>query len=390
MADLYHEYINYSTTTKLARAATPPKMFTSVIQPLLEYRTLYRIKKKQLPYNGFGPIESDEIPLIIDFFGERAKYEDTMIRKKHIKIIKHMIDNNMTINYKLLIQDMNNDLVESVKNMNMHCKIFLEQITLANSTYNYEQAGEAEVIVENDNVIYRNIIIPCENDDRLKYLLRVAGKDKFMLIMLRYLSFGLTSHHCSLPSNIYKYCYDEFGIRGEGFSSPLNSKLIEYSDTHICTLFGDVDKYVGSKGSFSTSTLIKYQNVNWLVNPPYMEELMYMTYVKIMKAFEKITNPDFLVIMLIPQWKTNKTYIKLSNCKYLIKSLEPEIGKHYMNCNGKMVYMKDPVNSMFFLSKSKKYIDESKFNRLLELWNTKDETNLQQSKFVNPKFKEQM
>ena len=82
--------------------------------------------------------------------------------------------------------------------------------------------------------------------------------------------------------------------------------------------------------------------------------------------------------------KIIKHYLK--NSKYLVKLIEPPEGKHYMNCNGKIVHMRGVVNSMFFLSKDKNVVTDEQIEGLLKSWNTyeKDEDN--QSEFMYPEF----
>jgi hypothetical protein len=180
--------------------------------------------------------------------------------------------------------------------------------------------------------------------------------------------------------------YETFNIRGEGFSSPLNSKLLQMKNTVFCTLFRDTDKYVGSQGPFSYKTLVKNSNHNWTVNPPYMENLMEYASKQMIKAIKKIERKDFLAIWLMPKWEDNKTYQYLKNSKYLVKLIEPPEGKHYMNCNGDTIYMNGLINSMFFLSKDKNVITDEQIENLLKIWNTYEEDKDNQSNFILPEF----
>jgi hypothetical protein len=205
-------------------------------------------------------------------------------------------------------------------------------------------------------------------------------------MILRYAGYGITGQHCAIPTNTYKYLYDAFNIRGEGFASPLNSKLIGMNDTVFCSLFKDTDKHVGSLGPFSYKALIDNPNKNWTVNPPYMPEIMMMAYDTVIKAFENIERKDLLFIALLPKWENDEAYIKFKTSKYLVKLLEPEEGKHYMNCNGRVIYMHGMSNSMFFLCRDENVVTDEKIDKLLEIWNTYTEDKLNQSNFVSPEI----
>ena len=61
--------------------------------------------------------------------------------------------------------------------------------------------------------------------------------------------------------------------------------------------------------------IIKNSDKNWAVNPPYMENIMYLACNAILKAFKKIERKDFLVIFFMPKWIDDKTYNKLKPLK---------------------------------------------------------------------------
>lgn len=239
------------------------------------------------------------------------------------------------------------------------------------------------VYMNNDEIIYKQYKF--ELDDRIQFLINKTSVQKVLRMLLRYSGLGIDGSHCALPSELYKYFYDKFDVRGEGYSSPLNSKLIEYKDTKICTAFYDTDKIFGSAGRFSKKVLIENSNHNWTVNPPYIENIIEFSFREIVAAMEEIKNDDFLVIYLILK-RDNDLYNEICNYKYVQSYFEPEIGKHYMNCNGRLVYMKNnTVNSMFFISKNTKYknIDLSEITKI---WNDKNNNpKLNQSFFEYPK-----
>lgn len=362
---LINEYVNFMGITRklqnihfIQNKKLASKLFDQLFQFIIEDRILYRYKIKQPPYNGYNKIEDEEdLKIINENFENKKKYmekkgdtqNETYIKLEEIKdYFIHLVNNKHEL-YNNMYNDTNND-----------------------------------IIVSDEYVKYRKIKIILDN--RLKFLLKKAGKKNFVRMILRYVGYGITGQHCAIPINTYKYLYDTFNIRGEGFGSPLNSKLIGMKDTVFCTLFKDTDKYVGSLGPFSHKNLVKHQDKNWTINPPYMPNVMLMTYNETMKAFKKIKRNDFLAIILFPKWTNDEAYIKFKNCKYLVKLLEPPEGEHYMNCNGRTVYIGGLVNSMLFLCRDKSVVTDKKIQDLLKIWNTYEEDTENQSFFTDPEI----
>src|SRR3989344_5464199 len=180
--------------------------------------------------------------------------------------------------------------------------------------------------------------------------------------------------------------YDKTNIRVEGYSSPLNSKLMDMKDTFFCTLFKDTDQQFGSIGPFTWKKIVKYQHLNWSINPPYIEKILKIMYMNVIKAFEYITRKDFLLIILIPKWEDNEIYINLKENKsgLVIHTFSPAIGQHYMNCNGRTVMMQGVVNSMFFLSRNKTLVNNDQIDKLIKIWSTYENDFFNQSNFTYP------
>lgn len=320
------------------------------LQHLIEDRILYCYKIHRKPYHGYHEIDDNEMPLIDNFFENKKIY------------MEHKNEKNEMYEKMDKIKNCFIDLMNNKK------KIFSDMYTC-----------EKKINIFDNNLTFGKLNILFDN--RLRFLFDKLGKVRFVTMILRYLGYGINGQHCSVPYNVYKYMYDVFGVRGEGFSSPLNSKLLTLNNTIFCTLFKDTDKYIGSKGPFSSKVLLKYNNVGWVVNPPYMENILYDAYKSVMKAFDQITNTNFLVVYFMPKWIDNKTYKKLSKSKYLIKKIEPNEGEHYMNCNGNTIYMKGVVISTFFLGHDKNIITDDKIKMLEKLWNTYEKDVDNQSGF---------
>jgi Phosphorylated CTD interacting factor 1 WW domain len=359
------EYVNFIGITQkiknihfIKNKKLASKLFDQLFQFIIEDRILYRFNTiKKPPYHGYNEIvDKEEFEIIDNHFNEKKQY-----MKKKNKIDEVYIKLEQIKKYFIYLVN------------NKH-KIYKDMYTDKNNN----------IIVIDNYVKYQKIKI--QLDHRLRFLLEKAGKEHFLQMILRYVGYGITGQHCSIPTNTYQYLYDAFGIRGEGFASPLNSKLISMDNTAFCSLFEDTDKHFGSLGPFFSDALVNNPNKNWLLNPPYMPNIMMMTYNEIMKAFEKIKRKDFLVIIILPKWEEDEAYIKFKTSKYLVKLLEPEEGEHYMNCNGRVIYMYGMTNSMFFLCRDRSMITDDKIDKLLEVWNTYAEDKLNQSFFVLPEI----
>lgn len=339
MNKLQNEYINFKIREKLLNIieSKERKEWNSIIEYILFTRILYSYLKKYKTHDGFYHIDDNEKKYI-----ERdIKYYETDKNKKELsdKFI-NIINNREDI--KINKQD---NKIRKIQN----------------------------------NIIYKDLKFPL--DTRLKYLIKRTNKKTVLRMLLRYSGLGISGQHCALPINVYDYLYDNFNIRGEGYSSPLNSKLITKKDTKICTLFYDTDKYFGSVGIFSSKVLIKYSNFNWTVNPPYLTNILKYAFNEIVKAIDEIENKNFMVIFVSPKNPSDE-YNYAKNHKYTIECIEPEL--HLMNCNGRLVNMNNTINSMMFVSKYIKKINKEHIEEIKKIWNIKVEDKNSQSNFEKP------
>jgi len=379
------EYVNYVGVSRNLMSFTTNiytsegKIFNNYYQIIFEDRVLQRIRDRTPPYNGFLPIADTEYKIINDIF------YDTFIYR--LKILQPTYDTLSATDHKNLNTFIDTSIISMIQDMRTIRDHFIDQINNKATIYKeiYDTVDNKIIVRKNKGYLqYRDIRIPL--DTRLTLLLEMGGKKRFLRMVLRYLGYGVNGQHCSLPTNVYKYLYDALGVKGEGFASPLNSKLMCYDGAVYCTLFRDTDRWFGSSGPFSKKILVKHQTINWVINPPYMPSVLKFAYEQVMEAFDTITRDDFLVIYLIPQWKDNETYVALHKSPYCVRVLEPAINAHYMNCNGRVTYMRSPVNSMFFLSRSKTLITDAHIKSIATIWNTYSADDDNQSKLSKAHF----
>lgn len=339
-----NEYINYITYTKLLNLVDNKycKKWKNIIELQLLLRIKYKIKNGIEPFDGYYKITDKEYEYIY------------------------------------------NDMQKELKNYNIDKKKLTKQfIDIINNKNEIILDGNNSIKINKKYIYYRNLKFNL--DERINFLIKQTSIEKVIRMLLRYSSLGITGNQCSITSNVYNFLYDNLNIKGEGFCSPLNSKLITKKNTKICTLFKDTDKYFGSLGPFSSDILIQNQNINWLLNPPYMPSYIRYVWYEIINTFQNIDNDIFLIILVIPKWKS-KTYTKIIKSEYNIGYLDIDPDEHYMNCNGEIRHMNKIRNNMFFLSKNKNLINENILNNVKKIWNTYEKVDTNQSLFIGPKF----
>lgn len=327
-----------------------------VLQELIEIRIFNRYNQNNPPYHGYHKIEESEYEAINKFFA---------LWKEYIKSNQNEEEQKT---------DYNN--VNNIKNY------YLQTMSNFYKKYEYIKKTKIDIVVDDEKITCGELEI--DRDDRINKLISLTSMKQTLYMLLRYINYGITAHHCSLPVEVYKTLYNDFNVRCEGFSSPLNSKLIYMKDTNFCTLFKDTDSVFGSLGPFSLENVLANSDKNWTVNPPYMDTVMKMAYDIIAEALNKIDRKDLIIIYLIPKWTDNESYILAKSNDKLIKLIELEDG-HYMNCNGNVVMMNNVVNSMFIFGNDKNTISESNIDKLIKKWSSLSDSG-EQSKFSKPKM----
>jgi hypothetical protein len=301
----------------------------------------------------------------------------------------HLIEKNMASCYPAIFKDYQNNpdlskLVDMYTDTINNKYIYSTQVHNTDKVQINEYDNKIYVDNKNNNIMYKHLIFPI--DDRIKMLIRKTSVREVLRMLLRYSCIGIDGSHCSLPFEIYEYLYNNFNVKGEGFSSPLNSKLLEFDDTKMCTAFEDTDACFKSLGRFNKQVLVSNSNINWAINPPYLQTIIEFTFKEIIRALDEIERDDFLIILIIPQWNHVKIYNDIIYHKYTQRYIEPKLGKHYMNCNGKLVHMKNTINTMIFISKNQKYKDVD-LTDLMNIWGSpNNDPKLGQSKFIGPIF----
>jgi hypothetical protein len=142
----------------------------------------------------------------------------------------------------------------------------------------------------------------------------------------------------------YKSKLKKLGFNFEAFASVFNNYFDNY-----CSLFYDLERDFGSKGSFMALKIIRGI---YMANPPYDENLLYKMYQKVKSAV--LYNKEVLFIMSIPKWDNYPLEHNIDEDNiYMIKSMKKERFHNPMNLE-EMVEI-PPYYSYIFKSKNYDY-----------------------------------
>jgi len=182
---------------------------------------------------------------------------------------------------------------------------------------NYTPISDDLSIQYTDNSIILKDIIIKVNPEILKSIKQHSNSNVITMIY-RYSSMLLGGQQWGIPFKHYDKLYNNYDVRYEGFTSPLNSRIIRYTNGKFCSLFYDVDKPFGSIGNFFDIDMLKHNNTGWCINPPYIDELLIKSAKKciesIIKARELKIN--LFIFFIMPGWFDSIAYEILSTFQF--------------------------------------------------------------------------
>lgn len=224
------------------------------------------------------------------------------------------------------------------------------------------------VIKYNGNyIIFRDIKV--EVNPKILIELKKYKRKYVAKMVCRYSAMLIRSQQWGIPLEQYDYLYKKYGIKYEGFASPLNSRMIRYKDGYFCSLFYDTDKYFGSLGDFFEVDMLEKNNIGWTINPPYIEDLMLKSAQKCIKTINKAKKrkKKILIFYIMPGWFDAKTYKLLHNFKHTKYEEILKPNQHfYEDISGKKII--SIFNSIVFILDSYNYnINYSNINKKMKI-----------------------
>jgi FkbM family methyltransferase len=176
----------------------------------------------------------------------------------------------------------------------------------------------------------------------LKKLLKSASCSDVVRLSMRYDAIMSGGQQWAMPKAHIDHLYDKWNVRGEGFASPFNSRLMGKDGARFCSLFPDLETQFGSAGSFFNTPLTG----NWVVNPPFIESIMVRAFRRIVAQLESHEEKQvFFVIM--PAWRDSPAYTVLHESKYNMDELFLRRGRYnYESGSGKPIHTR--ADSIYF------------------------------------------
>lgn len=199
---------------------------------------------------------------------------------------------------------------------------------------------------------------------RLGLLLTLASLEEIVVMVLRYCCLLPRGQQWSVPTNIYRFFIEKYGVTIEGFASPINSQIIAIDrNLHFCSIFYDVDRPFGSLGSFFDQD---FNNKRVIINPPYIEPLLQNLALFLEINLQKYES--FLGIVYSPRWDDAGYYRKLQELSSQVILLER--GKHhYIDTNNNEVKVQTCFNSTIFVIAKGIAIDNNLEKHLYDIYN---------------------
>lgn len=260
------------------------------------------------------------IKKILNFYPNNYEYKNIVerwiISLYNIKYKQNVIFTIISINNPINQKFINELIDKNIFNDKNNAEIFVNNIVeIINNFLQFDNKilnndeKDINIIIKYDTLYYKNFKYSIYKKrmnllfEILKYK-KIDNPDQIIGIMLmRYASLANGGQQWNIPYKNYKYLYDKYNARIEGFASPINSQLIEinYKDINFCSLFHDTDHYFGSLGNFFD---INVKNKTIIINPPYIEQILADVVNKIFNLIED----NNLCIFTMPHWSDSTAF----------------------------------------------------------------------------------
>lgn len=276
----WHLYLD-TVTDYISKFVNNPQKF-KIKQKILSYNT-YLIGLSPKQTNVFQPPKKLIYKHSDEFYSDLIYNYNTITESIFTDILKYMIDTRNKLNK-----------LEKIELKNIPNKIVVKKVYKQNSVE----------LSLNDYVHSINII----DYGRLASMYsnkKIPVDYAICTLLLRYDYYGpLLQGICLSAELAYNWVkknkYEKITL--ELFAGSLNSNLPNY-----CSLFYDIEKYFGSKGS-----MFLYKNINnydiLVSNPPFLTNVMTESAKLIVKYLKTSSKKSSIVFVNIPDWRSRKQY----------------------------------------------------------------------------------
>jgi hypothetical protein len=261
-------------------------------------------------FNGdpFLPNNYNNVNFLKIIFNDLIKFDKNIVNSD--EKINFILDNLVnTYGYNL-------DLLNNYKKSNYFNKNkrnFILKLNLKNKDYKgdfYKFNIKFIFSINNTKLsnILDNLYIPVSVYERIKkrYTGEKNNMDEYIwIILFRYCLLGSNNHQLGILPDVLDKMKNDLNLNFECFASSLNSYLPNY-----CSIYYDVEKYFGSKGSFFN---LKPHYGTYSFNPPYQIDIINrginILFNHLEEAFKNGKELNFIIT--IPIWdKIGKDFIK--------------------------------------------------------------------------------
>jgi hypothetical protein len=174
-------------------------------------------------------------------------------------------------------------------------KTIYEKIINYKISFFYKYNIKTDIVNKKLMNIINNIIVSKNTFDKMKnnYTGPINKLDEYIwVILFRYQLLGSNNNQLSILPSIFKKMILDFNALHELFASSINSNLNTY-----CSIYYDIEKYFGSKGSFFHLIPLKG---TYICNPPYQKHLIENTINKLLEFLSY--SYELCFIITIPIW----------------------------------------------------------------------------------------
>lgn len=182
--------------------------------------------------------------------------------------------------------------------------LFDEMINNFNTFHFLEEEGSNKIILSESQISFLDFSIV--RSERVDLIISLAGENTGMKILLRNSTIPHHSQTWSLTQDFANSIFEE-NITNEAFSSPFNSYFL--GKGRWCSLFPDIEGKIGSLGNFFD---VDFSSISggWVVNPPFIEEIMMKCVEKILNHFISGNAKNSFIIFL-PDWRDTSSITSL-------------------------------------------------------------------------------